>query len=335
MAPDPALGLFSPATAAWFDAAFDGPTAAQAGAWQAIAAGRHALVVAPTGSGKTLAAFLWAIDRLISAPTRGDIAGDGDRPGSAPAAASGVAPRPGRAAARAGGGRREKTPPATGDERTTVLYISPLKALGVDVERNLRAPLIGITQAAKAAGGTPPEVTVGVRSGDTPQATRRALLAHPPDVLITTPESLYLMLTSKARETLRDVRTVILDEVHAVAGTKRGAHLAVSLERLDDLLERPAQRIGLSATVEPVDTVAGFLGGSQPVSVVRPPSEKHWDLTVSVPIPDMTVLGGASAPAAEGFGADGDPVASVGYAILRRDWETGRTTTFVWEDLEA
>ena len=109
------------------------------------------------------------------------------------------------------------------------------------------------------------------------------------------------MLTSKARETLRHVNTVIIDEVHAVAGTKRGAHLAVSLERLDDLLEEPAQRIGLSATVEPVDTVAGFLGGSQPVDVVRPPSEKDWDLTVSVPIPDMTVLGGAAAsPSSDG-----------------------------------
>ena len=254
MGRDPSLKLFSPATATWFDAAFDGPTAAQRGAWEAISAGRHALVVAPTGSGKTLAAFLWAIDQLIA-----------------------------------------HSPDENAEELTSVLYISPLKALGVDVERNLRAPLIGITQAAKAAGTAPPEVSVGVRSGDTPQATRRALLAHPPDILITTPESLYLMLTSKARESLRNVKTVIIDEVHAVAGTKRGAHLAVSLERLDDLLEQPAQRIGLSATVEPVDTVAGFLGGSQPVDVVRPPSEKDWDLTVSVPIPDMTALGGASA----------------------------------------
>lgn len=262
MGPDPVLNLFSPATAQWFDAAFSGPTAAQRGAWEAISAGRHALVVAPTGSGKTLAAFLWSIDRLLTA--------------------------------------KKADGPDDAEDRTSVLYISPLKALGVDVERNLRAPLIGITQAAKAAGGEPPEISVGVRSGDTPQAIRRALLAHPPDVLITTPESLYLMLTSKARETLRHVNTVIIDEVHAVAGTKRGAHLAVSLERLDDLLERPAQRIGLSATVEPVDTVAGFLGGSQPVDVVRPPSEKDWDLTVSVPIPDMTVLGGAAASPSSG-----------------------------------
>lgn len=285
MDPDSVLNLFSPATARWFDAAFHGPTAAQRGAWEAISAGHHALVVAPTGSGKTLAAFLWSIDRLLAAKSP---AGSPD--GSSPSGPT--AP---------GSSGDDDAAAAPSEDRTSVLYISPLKALGVDVERNLRAPLIGITQAVRAAGGEPPEISVGVRSGDTPQAIRRSLLAHPPDILITTPESLYLMLTSKARETLRHVNTVIIDEVHAVAGTKRGAHLAVSLERLDDLLERPAQRIGLSATVEPVDTVAGFLGGSQPVDVVRPPSEKDWDLTVSVPIPDMTVLGGAAAsPSSDG-----------------------------------
>ncbi len=311
---DPSLKLFSPATATWFDAAFDGPTAAQRGAWEAIAAGRHALVVAPTGSGKTLAAFLWAIDRLIARPTDADDAAPGPSGGGSPASGASAGGETDTRAQTTGESSpapvqdtlpgtevdlREKAKRAASsakdEEHTSVLYISPLKALGVDVERNLRAPLIGITQAAKAAGVAPPDVSVGVRSGDTPQATRRSLLAHPPDILITTPESLYLMLTSKARETLRHVKTVIIDEVHAVAGTKRGAHLAVSLERLDDLLEEPAQRIGLSATVEPVDTVAGFLGGSQPVTVVRPPSEKDWDLTVSVPIPDMSALGGASA----------------------------------------
>ncbi|WP_411719664.1 DEAD/DEAH box helicase, partial [Mycetocola sp.] len=139
---------------------------------------------------------------------------------------------------------------------TRVLYISPLKALGVDVERNLRAPLIGITQTSIRLGTTAPNVTVGVRSGDTPAADRRTLAKNPPDILITTPESLFLMLTSAARETLRSVETVIIDEVHAVAATKRGAHLALSLERLDALLERPAQRIGLSATVRPREEVA-------------------------------------------------------------------------------
>ena len=173
---------------------------------------------------------------------------------------------------------------------TRVLYISPLKALGVDVERNLRAPLIGITQTARRLGIDAPDVRVGVRSGDTPPSERRRLVSDPPDILITTPESLYLMLTSQARSALAGVQTVIVDEVHAVAGTKRGAHLAVSLERLDALLDRPAQRIGLSATVEPREEVARFLGGVQPVRVVAPTAEKSWALTVTVPVPDMTEL---------------------------------------------
>lgn len=160
----------------------------------------------------------------------------------------------------------------------------------MDVERNLRAPLIGITQTAARLGLDAPAVSVGVRSGDTPTNERRRLLSHPPDILITTPESLYLMLTSKARETLTAVHTIIIDEVHAVAGTKRGAHLAVSLERLDALLETPAQRIGLSATVEPHSTVARFLGGQAPVSIVAPASTKTWNLGVTVPVADMTEL---------------------------------------------
>ena len=133
-----------------------------------------------------------------------------------------------------------------------------------------------------------PEIRVGVRSGDTTPAERRKIQTTPPDILITTPESLFLMLTSRAREALVGVETVIIDEVHAVAGTKRGAHLALSLERLDELLERPAQRIGLSATVRPVDEVARFLGGAAPVEVVAPTSEKQWDLKVVVPVEDMT-----------------------------------------------
>lgn len=172
--------------------------------------------------------------------------------------------------------------------RTRVLYISPLKALGVDVERNLRSPLIGVTQTAARLGQQTPAITVGVRSGDTPSAERRALQKTPPDILITTPESLYLMLTASARETLDGVTTVIIDEVHAVAGTKRGAHLALTLERLDARLARPAQRIGLSATVRPPAEVARFLGGAQPVTIVQPPSTKTFDLSVVVPVDDMT-----------------------------------------------
>ena len=173
---------------------------------------------------------------------------------------------------------------------TRVLYVSPLKALAVDVERNLRSPLVGITQVAARRGDPFTEVTVGVRSGDTSTQERRALLRRPPDILITTPESLFLMLTSAARETLATVDTVIVDEVHAVAGTKRGSHLALSLERLDALLERPARRIGLSATVRPHEEVARFLGGSRPVRIVAPQSPSLLSLQVAVPVEDLTQL---------------------------------------------
>jgi len=180
---------------------------------------------------------------------------------------------------------------------TRVLYVSPLKALAVDVERNLRTPLAGITRIAERDGLPAPEISVGVRSGDTPPARRRELISKPPDILITTPESLFLMLTSAARETLTGVQTVIVDEVHAVAGSKRGAHLALSLERLDAQLATPAQRIGLSATVRPPEEVARFLvgaagpatsgGGARPTTIVAPPAAKTFELTVQVPVPDM------------------------------------------------
>src|SRR6476619_6443840 len=188
------LARFSEPTRTWFGAAFAAPTPAQAGAWEAIGAGRHALVVAPTGSGKTLSAFLWSLDQLITTP-----------------------------------------PPEDRSQRCRVLYVSPLKALAVDVERNLRAPLAGIRHAATRLGQQVEDVAVAMRTGDTTAEERRAFPRRPPDVLITTPESLFLLLTSRARDALRGVDTVIVDEVHAVAGTKRGAHLALSLERLDAL----------------------------------------------------------------------------------------------------
>lgn len=171
---------------------------------------------------------------------------------------------------------------------TQVLYVSPLKALAVDVERNLRAPLAGIARTAARMGLPEPSITIGVRSGDTPAQRRRTLITSPPDILITTPESLFLMLTSAARETLDTVQTVIVDEVHAVAGTKRGAHLALSLERLDERLAQPAQRIGLSATVKPAAEVARFLSGRTPATVVAPASPKTFDLSVVVPVSDMS-----------------------------------------------
>ncbi|WP_369225965.1 ATP-dependent helicase [Streptomyces sp. R39] len=255
-----ALDGFSPATRGWFTGAFSAPTAAQAGAWQAIGAGSDVLVVAPTGSGKTLAAFLAALDQLASSP-----------------------------------------PPADPRKRCRVLYVSPLKALAVDVERNLRSPLTGIRQESVRLGLPEPEVRVGIRSGDTPAAERRALSTRPPDILITTPESLFLMLTSATRDALTGIETVILDEVHAVAGTKRGAHLALSLERLDELLPKPARRIGLSATVRPVDEVARYLSPRRKVEIVQPKSGKKFDLSVVVPVEDMGELGGS--PATDG--ADG------------------------------
>jgi ATP-dependent Lhr-like helicase len=189
-------------------------------------------------------------------------------------------------------------PPADPKRRCRVLYISPLKALAVDVERNLRAPLTGLRQAAVRLGLPEPEVEVGIRSGDTPAAERRRFATRPPDILITTPESLFLLLTSSARDALRGIDTVILDEVHAVAGTKRGAHLALSLERLDELLDTPARRIGLSATVRPVEEVARFLSPGRGAAVVQPPAAKVFDLSVVVPVPDLDEL-----PA----GTDDDP----------------------------
>jgi ATP-dependent helicase Lhr and Lhr-like helicase len=188
--------------------------------------------------------------------------------------------------------RLATAPPVEEKRRLRVLYVSPLKALAADIERNLRAPLAGLRAAAARLDAPLPDITVGMRTGDTPAEIRRRFPAHPPDILITTPESLFLLLTSRAREALANIDTVIVDEVHSVVATKRGAHLALSLERLDELLERPARRIGLSATVRPLDEVARFLGGPRPVKVVAPPSEKAFDLSVVVPVEDMTTIGG-------------------------------------------
>jgi ATP-dependent Lhr-like helicase len=266
LTPEAPLGGFSPLTRAWFQDAFAAPTAAQAGAWTAIAAGQDALVVAPTGSGKTLAAFLSAIDRLATAP------------------------------------------PVPAKERLRILYVSPLKALAADIERNLRAPLAGLRAAAARLDLPLPQISVAMRTGDTPADARRRFAQAPPDILITTPESLFLLLTSQAREVLRHLDTVIVDEVHSVVATKRGAHLAVSLERLDDLLERPAQRIGLSATVRPLDEVARFLSGGRPVTVVAPPSEKAFDLRVVVPVEDLAAIAAEPARGRDGADADGEGV---------------------------
>jgi ATP-dependent Lhr-like helicase len=181
-------------------------------------------------------------------------------------------------------------------ERCRVLYVSPLKALAHDVDRNLRQPLVGIAGTARRLGLEPPEVTTFIRTGDTPARDRRRMERNPPDILITTPESLYLILVSAARSVLRTVRWVIVDEVHAVAGTKRGAHLALTMEMLEEIAERPPQRIGLSATQRPLEEVARFLGGGlpdddgwspRPVTIVDVPPERELDLLVEVPVEDM------------------------------------------------
>lgn len=260
--PTTPLARFKPEVATWFQDVFATPTSVQTAAWNAISAGEHALVVAPTGSGKTLAAFLWAINSLVEGNGQLELPVSNTTAGKKKQKRSGV----------------------------KVLYISPLKALGVDVENNLRAPLIGINHTAARLGVAASEITVGVRSGDTTSAQRAAQLRNPPDILITTPESAYLMLTSKAAGILTDVHTVIIDEIHALAGTKRGVHLALSLERLDLIVDKPVQRIGLSATVRPLEVVAQFLGGDRPVEIINPPAQKQWDLEVNVPVADMSDL---------------------------------------------
>ena len=285
------LALFSAPVRHWFADAFGAPTAVQAEAWQAIARGENALVIAPTGSGKTLAAFLWAIDALMGEKARVAEAGEKWVRG------------------------------------VRVLYVSPLKALGADVDRNLQGPLSAISELAAVEsarrGAKAPEIRTAMRTGDTPADERRKIARNPPDILITTPESLYLMLTSSAREALRTVETVIVDEVHALAGDKRGAHLSLSLERLDDLLEAPAQRIGLSATVRPRDEVARFLGGAHPVTVVATEAPPSLDLSVRVPVRDMTAV-----PAFGGFAGAGDGARQRGagprQAPIENAWKSDR-----------
>ncbi len=216
------LHHFHPAVTGWFSAAFGEPTAAQAAAWPAIAAGRHTLIAAPTGSGKTLAAFLAAIDSLVRQAADGTL-----------------------------------------EAGVQVVYVSPLKALSNDIRRNLEEPLAGCRARLQQLGLGDTEIRSQVRTGDTPQSERSAMLKDPPHILVTTPESLYLLLTSESgRRMLSTTRTVIVDEIHAVAATKRGSHLALSLERLADVAEGPLQRVGLSATQKPIEEVAHFLTGT-------------------------------------------------------------------------
>ena len=275
---DDVLARFHPQVATWFEEVFASPTTVQDRAWRSISAGENTLVVAPTGSGKTLAAFLWSLNQMVN------------RAGQQTLHFADNA-----ALQRSTHGMRDGV---------SVLYISPLKALGVDVENNLRAPLTGIARVAQRMGLDMPDVSVAVRSGDTPQAERNRQARKPPDILITTPESLYLMLTSKSADILKTVDTVIVDEIHALAGTKRGVHLSLSLERLRRLAGE-FQRIGLSATVRPLDAVANFLG--ERTTIVNPPAEKKWKLDVHVPVEDMSDL-----PVPEQGSSIGDAIIDVG-----------------------
>ncbi len=240
-----AMNGFHAAVGGWFRSSFRQPTPVQAGAWPAIAAGRHALLAAPTGSGKTLAGFLAVIDDLLHRSQQDDL-----------------------------------------PQRTQVVYVSPLRALSTDVRRNLQAPLAGIDRKLEEAGQTVSGITVGLRTGDSTPAERRKLLKDPPHILVTTPESLYLLLTADGgRGMLAEVRTVILDELHALAGGKRGAHLALTLERLQMLTGKPLRRIGMSATQRPLDRMARFLLGNrdEDCAIVDAGAARARDLALELP----------------------------------------------------
>ena len=229
----------------WFEASFEQPTTVQQHAWPAIAAGQHALLAAPTGSGKTLAGFLSVIDELLRRSLKGEL-----------------------------------------PQRTEVVYVSPLRALSNDVRRNLREPLSGIDRRLESKGLPPSGVTAGLRTGDSSPADRRRLLAKPPHILVTTPESLYLLLTSKGgRNLLSDAGAVIIDELHALAGSKRGAHLALSLERLELLTGRPLRRTGMSATQRPLDRMARFLLGArtEDCAIIDAGAARERDLKLELP----------------------------------------------------
>ena len=224
------MRTFHPAVAAWFDASFRAPTAAQAQAWPAIHEGRHVLIAAPTGSGKTLAAFLAAIDALVRQGLAGELR-----------------------------------------DETQIVYVSPLKALSNDIQKNLEAPLAGIREALRAQGLPDVDIRTWVRTGDTPPGERERMRRRPPHIVVTTPESLYILLGSESgRAMLATTRTVIVDEIHALAPNKRGIHLALSLERLDALCGGRLLRVGLSATQKPVETVARFLVGAGANGVASP-----------------------------------------------------------------
>lgn len=288
---------FHPAIAQWFEKNFAHPSPPQEKGWPVIAAGEHTLILAPTGSGKTLAAFLWCIDDLFRASLK----------------------------------TNEKDF-ARNREGVHTLYISPLKALNNDIHRNLQEPLAGIRATAQELSVASPPLHVAVRTGDTPANVRQSMLRKPPHILITTPESLFLLLTSnQGREIFRNLRYLIVDEIHAVSNNKRGVHLSLSLERLMALCEREPVRIGLSATQRPLERIAAFLGGQKfsshesfvprPVTIVDCGRRKEMDLQVLAPVADFGDL----------------PEASVWPAVINKLYELIRShrNTLVFVNMRA
>src|SRR6266550_1313976 len=260
------LSRFHPAVRKWFEETLGEPSDPQREGWPAIASGEHTLILAPTGTGKTLAAFLWELNDLIAR------------------------------------GIKEPLPNAV-----QLLYISPLKALNNDIQRNLDRPLTELRARFATEGKEFPEIRVAVRTGDTPASARARMLRKSPHILITTPESLNIMLTTlKGRGMFSDVRAVIVDEIHAIAGSKRGAHLALTLERLEALVEKAPQRIGLSATQRPLEEVGRFLGGCEkkngtqafrPVTIVDCGMTKEMEISIESPVADLGSVGGSVWPA--------------------------------------
>ncbi len=236
------LSSFHPVVARWFQQRFGEPTAPQRQGWDAIRAGRDTLISAPTGSGKTLAAFLYSLDQLFRDGLEGPL-----------------------------------------PDEIRVVYVSPLKALSADIHLNLAEPRREIRRLAEESGLEAPRITAAIRSGDTPAAERAAMLRKPPHILVTTPESLYLLLTARrSREMLRTVRTVIVDEIHAVVESRRGAHLALTLERLSHVASQPVQRIGLSATVKPIEEVGRWLKPATPPVLVNTGHRRTTDLALEL-----------------------------------------------------
>src|SRR5689334_22969955 len=237
---------FHPVIAKWFEEKFGSPTEPQQRGWPAIQAGSHVLIAAPTGSGKTLAAFFAELDLLFRDGLAGKLT-----------------------------------------DETRVVYVSPLKALSNDIHKNLEEPLAGIRTALKASTGQDIDVRSDVRTGDTPASKRQAIIRKPPHILVTTPESLYLLLTSQSgRKILGTVRTLIVDEIHAVVGNRRGSHLALTMERLAALVKKPLQRIGLSATQKPIEEVARFLVGNhgdQSCEIIDAGYKRDLDVAIELP----------------------------------------------------